>query len=36
VAAAKNKKKAENALGGCGARSRRITKLKQSIFFRYL
>jgi hypothetical protein len=33
VAAAK---KAENALGRCGTSSRHITKLKQSIFFRYL
>ena len=29
-------KKAENALGRCGTSSGHITKLKQSIFFRYL
>jgi hypothetical protein len=34
VAAAK--KEAENALRRCGRSKRHITKLKQSIFFRYL
>jgi hypothetical protein len=29
-------KKAENALGRCGASSGHITKLKESIFFGYL
>jgi hypothetical protein len=37
VAAAKNQRKiAENVLGRCGASSGHITKLEQSIFFRYL
>jgi hypothetical protein len=30
------KEEAENVLGRCGASGRHITKLKQSIFFRYL
>jgi hypothetical protein len=36
VAAVKKEKKAENALGRCGASSGHITKLKRCIFFRYL
>jgi hypothetical protein len=36
AAAKKEKKKAEDVLGRCGASSGCIPKLKQSIFFRYL
>jgi hypothetical protein len=36
LAAAKKKKKSQKCIGRCGASSWHVTKLEQSIFFRYL